>query len=72
MCQCYGDLPPLQKDKAKEFKEPVIYSPMLTQTDMNISVNNKLYDFHFTNNIRFQRFQTRNYSDLPNTTQRVA
>jgi hypothetical protein len=50
MCQCYGDLPPLQKEKAKEFKEPVIYSPMLTQTDMNISVKNKLYDLHFTNN----------------------
>ena len=50
MCQCYGDLPPLQKDKTKEFKEPVIYSQMLTQTDMNISVKNKLYDFHFTNN----------------------
>jgi hypothetical protein len=45
MSQCYGDLPPLQKDKTKEFKEPVIYSPMLTQTDMNISVKNKLYDF---------------------------
>ena len=29
----------LQKDKAKEFKDPVIYSPMLTQTDKNISVN---------------------------------
>ena len=27
-----------------------IYSPMLTQTDMNLSVINKLYDLHFTNN----------------------
>jgi hypothetical protein len=58
MSQCYGDLPPLQKDKTKEFKEPVIYSPMLTQTDMNISVKNKLYDFHFTNNrTGFKDFQ---------------
>ena len=58
MCQCYGDLPPLQKDKTKEFKEPVIYSQMFTQTDMNISVKNKLYDFHFTNNSTdFKDFQ---------------
>ena len=50
MCQCYGDLPPLQKDKAQDFKEPAIYSPMLTQTDMNLSVINKLSDFHLNNN----------------------
>jgi hypothetical protein len=50
MCQCYGDLPPLQKDKTKEFKEPGIYSPMLTQPDMNLSVINKLSDFHLNTN----------------------
>ena len=38
------------KDKTKEFKEPVIYSPMLTQTDMNLPVINKLDDFQFNNN----------------------
>ena len=50
MCQCYGDLPSLQKDKTKEFKEPGIYSPMVTQPDMNLSVINKLSDFHLNNN----------------------
>jgi hypothetical protein len=64
MCQCYGDLPPLQKDKAKEFKEPVIYSPMLTQTDMNISVNNKLYDFLWSSSIVLSWTFTLYYSML--------
>ena len=66
MCQCYGDLPPLEKDKTQHFKEPVIYSPMLTQTDMNLSVINKLYDFHFNNNrAGFKDFKLANTPTYP-------
>ena len=38
------------KGQNKGFQGPCLYSPMLTQTDMNLSVINKLSDFHLNNN----------------------